>query len=186
MVEQMLVPIANRPSVSAPSKGKHLVVMLSASGADEIADIFRILCPDSGFWVDELAYARRYFETRNIAFPSWCTGGGNRDPHVFHNWYIREKEFRGVIFVVEEWEYAAFELDYLPRDMRGCWFVLLIWIVKRPFVTETTENDFRAKLKYSIPDNVPVHFELIDLKDKENCRLKMCENLAWLLRQKKV
>jgi hypothetical protein len=59
---------------------------------------------------------------------------------------------------------------------------LLVWVVKRPFVTESTEQDIRFKLCYN-SERVPTRFDLIDMKKDRNL---MMEGLAWLMSQDQI
>ncbi len=109
---------------------------------------------------------------------SWCTGGGNAVPHRFHRQFLHLPKFRGVCFVVEDWFYASWQIDYLMRDLVEVPFALLVWINVRLCAVARTEQDFRTELHYKLSDSVPVRFQMIDFeKDRE----KMLDGLTWLL-----
>jgi hypothetical protein len=123
IVERMLLPcspvsVVDRSktffgsilSMFTPSQSKPLVIFFSASGHEEMREISQTLMPGSVAFLETPAYGSRVFETKGMLNPGWCTGGGNKDPHLFFCFFRDLSSLRGLVFIVEEWEYATFEL----------------------------------------------------------------------------
>ncbi len=171
--------------VKSSSRPKHVgLLLLSGEASEEQAVVLHLLAPDATLLTDDPAHARRYVETSGMMIASWCTGGGLKDPHTFHRIYCATEQFRGVVWVVKEWEYAKWELDYLHRDMCGVSFAVLIVLVSsiRRDVYPDDET-CRSELLNDELRRVPVRFDRVVLSEPGQGRAVLLQGLGWLLQQ---